>query len=166
MILIGRIINPHGVRGYIKIKPFTDFLERFDKGNFIKVKINDSVFEFLIEDSFLHKEFICLKLKNIDNYDDAIRLKGNEIIIYEDELKQLDKDYYYIHDLIGLSVFDKNDNIIGVVTDFYNFVSNDAFEIKLTNGEKILYPMLKQFIEYIDLEKKIIKLKNHEGMLE
>jgi|GEM_PF-7055891 len=37
MILIGKIVGPHGIKGTVKVKPFTDFLERFDKEKIIKM---------------------------------------------------------------------------------------------------------------------------------
>ncbi len=166
MILIGRILSPHGVKGYVKVKPFTDFLERFKAGYLIKIKSSNSIFEFLIEDSFFHKEFVCLKLENIKSYEEALNLKGKEIVIYENELKELDKDSYYIHDLIGLSVVDQFDNVLGTIKDVYQFISNDAYEIELSNGKKILYPALKEFIDFIDLEKKIMRIKNFEGIFD
>ncbi|MGB9664253.1 MAG: ribosome maturation factor RimM [Ignavibacteria bacterium] len=166
MILIGKIVGPHGIKGTLKVKPFTDFLERFEKGNFVKIEINNSLFEFLIEESFLHKGFVCIKLKGIDNIEDALKLKNLSIVIGEDELKKLDEDEYYIHNLIGLSVIDKDGKEIGKIVDVVTLASNDVYEIELTDNKKVFYPAVKDFIDEINIEKKFIRIKNYEGFFD
>lgn len=166
MILIGKIVGPHGIKGTIKVKPFTDFLERFEVNNIVKIKFENSLFEFLIEESFLHKNFVCLKLKGIDNIDEALKFRNCDIVIYEDELKKLEKDEYYIHDLIGLKVIGVDEKEIGVITDVISLVSNDVYEIELLNKKKVLYPAVKDFIDEINLEKRIIRIKNYEGFFD
>lgn len=166
MILIGRIVGPHGIKGTIKVKPFTDFLERFEVNNIVKIKFENSLFEFLIEESFLHKNFICIKLKGIDNINEALKFRNCDIVIYEDELKKLDKDEYYIHDLIGLKVIGSDEKEIGVIRDVISLVSNDVYEIELSNKKKVLYPAVKDFIDEINIEKKYIRIKNYEGFFD
>jgi len=166
MILIGKIVGPHGIKGTIKVKPFTDFLERFEKGNIVKIEIDNTLFEFLIEESFLHKNLICLKLKDIDNIDDALKLKDKNIVIAEDELKELDKDVYYIHDLIGLEVIGENEILIGKIVDVISLASNDVYEIELKDGQKVFYPAVKDYIDEINIEKKFIRIKNYEGFFD
>lgn len=166
MILIGKIVGPHGIKGTIKVKPFTDFFERFEQNNIVKIKFENSLFEFLIEESFLHKGFICLKLRGIDNIEEATKYKNCEIIIREDELKPLSEDEYYIHDLIGLKVLNEEDVQIGVITDVISLPSNDAYEIELLNKKKVLYPAVKDYIKEIDIKQKIIRLKNYEGFFD
>lgn len=166
MILIGRIVGPHGIKGTIKVKPFTDFLERFEVNNIVKIKFENSLFEFLIEESFLHKNFVCLKLKGIDDINEALKFRNCDIVIYEDELKKLDKDEYYIHDLIGLKVIGSDEKEIGVIRDVISLVSNDVYEIELSNKRKVLYPAVKDFIDEINIEKKFIRIKNYEGFFD
>lgn len=166
MILIGKIVGTHGIKGYLKIKPFTDFPERFEKGKSIKVKIDNSLFEFLIEDSFQHKNFICLKLKDINTIDEARKLKDKDVFIYGDEIKKLEDDEYYIHDLIGLKVFGEGEQVIGKIVDVIRLISNDVFEIELIDNRKFLYPFVKDFIDEINIQSGFIRIKNYEGFFD
>lgn len=166
MILIGKIIGPHGIKGTLKVKPFTDFLERFEKNKIVKIKFENSLFEFLIEESFLHKNFVCLKLKGIENINEALKFKDCEIVINDNELKKLEEDEYYIHDLIGLKVLGDDDIELGVITDVISLASNDVYEIELLNKKKVFYPAVKDFIKEINIEKKIIRIKNYEGFFD
>lgn len=162
MILIGKIIGLHGIKGTIKVKPYTDFLERFYKGKIIKVKFQNKFFEFLIEEFSRHKNFVLINLKGINNIDEALKLKNCDIVIDESELKKLGKDEYYIHDLVGLKVLGENDKEIGVISDVISLISNDVYEIELLNKKKIFYPAVKEFISEIDIKNKIIRIKNYE----
>lgn len=166
MILIGRIVGTHGIKGYVKLEPFTDFLDRFNKNKKIKIKLNDKFFELLIEDFFIHKNLICLKLESIDTYEKAKSLQGSEIVIDEKDLKKLDKDEYYIHDLIGLKVINTKNDVIGKISDVIKLVSNDVYEIELNSGTKILYPALKEYIEEINIKDRFIRIKNYSGLIE
>ncbi|MEJ5305226.1 MAG: ribosome maturation factor RimM [Ignavibacteria bacterium] len=166
MILIGKIVGPHGIKGTVKVKPFTDFLERFEKGNLVKIEIDNSLFEFLIEESFPHKNLICIKLKGIDSIDSALKLKEKNIVIAEDELRKLDEDEYYIHDLIGLLVIDENGIEIGKIVDVISLASNDIYEIELRDKRKVFYPAVKDYIDEINIEKKFIRIKNYEGFFD
>lgn len=166
MILIGKIIGTHGIKGYLKIKPYTDFLDRFEKNNILKIKIDNSLFEFLIEDSFAHKDFICAKLKSVDSINDAQKLVSREIFILDDELRKLDEDEYYVHDLIGLDVKGKDGEFIGKIFDVIRLVSNDVFEIELSNNKKVYYPFLNDFVEELNLNKGFVRIKNYEGFFD
>lgn len=166
MILIGKIINTHGIKGYLKIKPYTDFLDRFEKNKILKIKIDNSLFEFLIEDSFAHKEFICVKLESVDSIDDAQKLINRDIYILEHEIRKLDEGEYYIHDLIGLEVKGQDEEFIGKIVDVIRLVSNDVFEIELGGNKKVYYPFLNDFVEEVNLKKGFVRIKNYEGFFD
>lgn len=166
MILIGKIVGTHGIKGYIKVRPYTDFLDRFDKNKILKIKLDNSLFEFLIEDSFIHKEFICIKLRTIDSINDAEKLVNRDIFIFDDELHSLEQDEYYIHDIIGLMVKGENEEVIGKIVDVIRLVSNDVFEIELVNNKKVFYPFLKDYVEEINLKEGYIRIKNYEGFFD
>ncbi len=166
MILIGKIIGTHGIKGYLKIKPYTDFLDRFDKNKILKIKLDNSLFEFLIEDSFVHKDFVCAKLESVDSINDAQKLVSREIFILDDDLRKLDEDEYYVHDLVGLEVKGQDGESIGKIVDVIRLVSNDVFEIELVNNKKVFYPFLKDFVEEINLKEGYIRIKNYEGFFD
>ncbi len=117
------------------------------------------------EELFVHKNFVCLKLKGIENINEALKFKDCEIVINDNELKKLEEDEYYIHDLIGLKVLGDDDIELGVITDVISLASNDVYEIELLNKKKVFYPAVKDFIKEINIEKKIIRIKNYEGFL-
>ena len=52
---IGQIVNTFGVKGFVKVKPFTDDLERFEEGTVVTK-------ELLIESGLVKKELDGIKI--------------------------------------------------------------------------------------------------------
>lgn len=167
MILIGRIIGTHGLKGVLKIKPVTDFLVRFNKSEVLCVAIGDGPIErFRIESSFERKGSIFVKFENVDNLDQAVPLVEKDIVIDESDLKEFEPGSYYVHDLIGLKILDETENLIGEITNVLQLSSNDVYEAIDKTGKKLLIPAVKDFIGEVNLEFGFMKLKNTEGMFD
>lgn len=167
MILIGRIIGTHGLKGVLKIKPVTDFLVRFNKSEILRVEINDdSSKQFRVDSSFERKGLIFVKFENVDNLDQAVPLVEKDIVIDESDLKELEAGSYYVHDLIGLKILDEAENLIGEITNVLQLSSNDVYEAIDKTGKKLLIPAVKNFIGEVNLEFGFMKLKNTEGMFD
>lgn len=167
MILIGRIIGTHGLKGVLKIKPVTDFLVRFNKSEILRVEINDgSSKQFRVDSSFERKGLVFVKFENVDNLDQAVPLVEKDIVIDESDLKELEPGSYYVHDLIGLKILDETENLIGEITNVLQLSSNDVYEAIDKTGKKLLIPAVKDFIGEVNLEFGFMRLKNTEGMFD
>lgn len=60
---IGQIVNTFGIKGMVKIKPFTDNINRFDKLNSVYIKNKKEKKEYEIEEVKYHKNMVLMKLK-------------------------------------------------------------------------------------------------------
>jgi 16S rRNA processing protein RimM len=173
-ITIGKITKSIGVRGNVKVIPITDFPEKFterkkiflfdENGNkFFKNKVTNS-FEFFIEEADVHNENVSLKFKHVNDKDSSDELKDLLILIRENERVELPEGQYYFYDLIGFEFFDK-EKLIGTVSDFENYGSDDLFVIE--SNDKIIYiPFRAEFIKTIDINKKIIIADLIEGFID
>ncbi|MFA6984275.1 MAG: ribosome maturation factor RimM, partial [Sedimentibacter sp.] len=101
-IKVGKIVNTHGVKGYIKCIPLTDDLERFEELEYVYTE-KDNI-KRTIDDVWYQKGMVCLKLKDIDDMDKAELFKDTYISIVEDQLRVLPEDSYYLFDLEGIDV--------------------------------------------------------------
>lgn len=166
MILIGKIINTHGLKGFVKIKPFTDFPERFFPKSKLLLECENGETKVLsVSESFERGNFVFVRFKGFNKIDDVLSLINKNLLIQDKDIFPLPEDTYYIHDLIGLNVLDNEDNKIGVVLDVLQLTSNDIYEAESINGKKFLIPALKHFIEKIDIEEKVLKLRTIDGIL-
>lgn len=159
MLAVGKICNTHGVRGNIKLIPWTDFPEVFEELDYITV---ENV-RYDIKDVKYQKSNIILKLQGIDTVEDAEKIR--DLIAYCDEsqLEELPEDTYYIADLIGCEVFE-DENFLGQVVDVFSAGGADLYEIK-GKGAPVYLPAIKENILSVDIKNKIIKVKLPEGLI-
>lgn len=162
---VGQIVNTFGIKGFVKVNPFTDDISRFDKLNKVYIKNKSDKKELEIEEVKYHKNMVLLKFKNIDKIEDAENLRNSYILIDRKEQKPLDKDTYYIVDLLGLEVYTDENKLLGKLEDIYNTGSNDIYVVKDELGKQILLPAIKDVIKEIDMEGKKIVVHVLNGLI-
>ena len=72
LLEIGQIVNSYGIKGFLKVVPFTDNVKRFDDLKTIYIEKNKKLSEIEIEEVKYHKNLVLLKLKGIDDINDTI----------------------------------------------------------------------------------------------
>jgi 16S rRNA processing protein RimM len=157
---LGQIVNVVGLKGELKVYPYTDYKERFQELQ--TLQIGNSLLE--IEKVRYNGPLVILKIKGIDDRSSAEKLKGAYIMINKADARILPEDTYYIIDLIGLTVMDEQEKIIGNVTDVIQHPSQDLYEIQLNEGPKFLIPAVEEFILSIDLDKGIMRVHLIDGL--
>ena len=159
LIEIGQVVNTHGIRGEIKLNPWTDDL--YDIEELTRLYYENGT-EVEIERSRVHKNTVIIKLSGIDAIEDAEKLKGKVLFT---EKTPLPDGRYYIKDLIGLDAIE-NEEKIGTLTDVLNTGANDIYEIKLNDGQKIYIPVIDGVVDDVDLENNKIYISIPDGLLD
>ena len=127
---IGQIVNTFGIKGMVKIKPFTDDIRRFDKLEKVYIENKTSRKEYEIEEVKYHKNMVLMKLKGIDNPEDANLLRQSYLLVDRENEEPLEEGVYYIVDLLGLEVYSDDNKLLGTVQDIFNTGSNDIYDVK------------------------------------
>lgn len=153
---IGQIVNTHGLKGYVRVNPFTDDMERFLEIKCLYVAFKNELIEFKVEDVRIAKTTVNLKLEGIDDINQAEKYKGCYLKIARKDAKKLEKNTYFIADLIGLDVYSENNQLLGKLDDIFKTGSNDVYVIKSEDGKQILLPAISQAIKSINLDNGII----------
>ena len=162
---IGQIVNTSGLKGVVKVNPFTDDITRFEKLKTVLLDKNGTLVEYEIEQVRYHKNMVMLKLKGIDDINQAEMLRNLYIKINRKYAVKLPKDSYFIVDLLGLEVYTVEGELLGTVNDIFPTGSNDVYVVKDEFGKQILIPALKTVIKDIDLESKKIIVELPEGLI-
>ena len=159
----GKIVTTHGIRGEVKVQPWTDTPDVFCDLDRVYLKNGASAIE--IENAREHKGMLILKLKGTDTVEDAQKLVNTVLYIDREDI-ELDEGAYFIQDIIGLEVFDiDNGKLYGKVTDVTATGANDVFHITLEN-KTYLIPNIKSVVINIDVEGGKIEIRPLEGLLE
>ena len=151
---IGQIVNIFGIKGMVKVKPFTDDCKRFDKLKKVYIKNKNSKKKYEIDEIKHHKGMVLIKFKGIDNPEQANLLRENYILVNREEEEPLEENTYYIVDMIGLEVYTEENEFLGNLEDIFNTGSNDIYVVKNELGKQILLPAIEEVIKKIDMENK------------
>lgn len=162
---VGQIVNTFGIKGQVKVKPFTDDLERFEELKSVLVEKEKELIEMQIEEVKYQQTVVLLKLKGIEDMNMAEKLKGCYLKIKREDARKLPNDTYFIADLIGLNVYTEDGILLGKVDDIYNNKSNDIYVIKDELGKQILLPAIKDVIKHIDIENEKITVHLLNGLI-
>ena len=150
----GEIVSTHGVRGEMKVLPWSDgpdFLLDFKR-----VRIQGV--DYTVESCRVQKTCNLLKVKGIDTMEQAQSMRGKTVEVYREDAPS---DMIFVAELIGLEVT-ANGESIGTLADVLDYPGNKVYVVKGTH--EYMIPAVKQFIEDIDLQAGVIRVRLIEGM--
>lgn len=162
---IGQIVNTFGIKGMVKIKPFTDDITRFDDLKKVYVETNRSKKIYEIEEVKYYKDMVLIKFKGIDKVEDAELLRNSYLKVDRKDEPELEEGTYYIVDLIGLDVYSDEGNLLGRLDDIFNNGSSDIYVVKDELGKQLLLPAISDVIKEINLEEKRIVVHILKGLI-
>lgn len=164
-ITIGKILKTQGKAGAVRVLPLTDYPERFKVESKVYVSLKGSRKTMNIEESFPHQKYVIVKFKEITDMNAAEEIKGGILEINRAELFPLPEYTYYIFDIIGLTVSDKNRGIMGKITEVIQTGANDVYVVE-TGAKPLLIPALKQVVKEIDLPGRLMVVDLPEGLID
>lgn len=162
---IGQIVNTFGIKGMVKIKPFTENLEQFEELKKIYIKNKKSKKEYKIQEVKYHKQMVLIKFEGVENLEEADLLRGSYVLIDRKDAKPLEEGTYYIVDLLGLEVYTDENILLGKVDDIYNTGSKDIYVVKDNLGKQVLLPGIEEVVKKVDLENKKIIVHIIPGLM-
>ncbi len=148
-ICVARIGAAHGVRGAVKLWPFTeDPLAVMDYG---PLTTKDGARQFEVAHARPAKDHLVATFKGVATREDAERLNGIELYVAREKLPATDEDEYYHADLIGLAAVNAANEPIGRVLAIHNFGAGDIIEIAPPSGPTMLLPFTNAIVPIVDL---------------
>lgn len=166
LLQVGAITSTHGVRGEVKVFPTTDDAKRFSKLKEVELETKEGTTTLHIKGVKYFKQFVILKFAEYDSLNDVESIKGRKLFVTRKNAVKLQKDEYFIADLIGLKVIDEEKQMEGTLTDVLQTGANDVYDITLADGRNLLLPAIADCVLHVDLENKVIKIHILEGLLD
>lgn len=156
MLLIAKGIKAHGIRGDIKAESLMDSPDLLLKIAEVTVKN----ITYKVQSIKKNRDYVLIKLEGIDTMDKAEGFRNAGFYVEKNKLPPLKEKTYYIDDIIGCTVL-VNEKSIGIISDVLQYGGADIFDVK--GAEKnIMFPFLEKLVEFIDIDKKQIKLNKTE----
>lgn len=161
---IGQIVNTSGLKGVVKVNPFTDDVSRFEELKKVFIEKNKELTEYEIEEVRYHKNQVLLKFKNIDSIEEAEKFRNCYIKISRKDAKKLPEDTYFIVDLIDINVYLENNEYVGKIIDVFSTGSNDVYVIKREENSDLLIPAIKDVVKKVDIKNKKMIINLIKGL--
>lgn len=166
LLQVGIITSTHGVRGEVKVYPTTDDPRRFRRLKEVVLDTGRERLNLEIEGVKFFKQFVILKFKGLDNINDIEKYRQKSLYVTRKNAVRLQRDEYFIADLIGLKVQDEDGTELGTVKDVIETGANDVYEVEMADGRSLLLPAIKQCILNVDVENGMMQVHVLEGLLD
>ena len=166
LLQVGAITSTHGVRGEVKVFPTTDDVKRFSKLKEVELETPTGTTTLHIKGVKYFKQFAILKFEEYDSLNDVESIKGRKLFVTRKNAVKLQKDEYFIADLIGMKVVDPDMQVEGELTDVLQTGANDVYDISLSDGRNFLLPAIADCIKKVDMEEQVITIHILEGLLD
>ena len=163
-IEVGWIQNTHGIKGELKVRSSSDFPEvHFKKGK--KLFLHQGEIELEISQVRQQKDLYLLQFKGYENINLVEAWKNEVLWISCDQQVALAKGEYYRYQLIGLEVYDDQEELVGTIVSIEE-TNGAQNNLRIQTKEKeVLFPFIPSFIEKVDLPQKFIKVKGWKQFL-
>jgi len=167
MFLIGEIISTHGIKGEVKVKQITDFIERFHIGETVYYKSNQDKLLPLIIDGFrTTNKGLLIQFKGYSSINDVEHLLGMNLYIKEEQLTALEENEYYFHEIIGCNVKTTTGENLGIIDSILTPGANDVWVIKSRDGKEILIPYIEDVVKQVNIAEKEVTIELMEGLID
>lgn len=166
LLQVGIITSTHGVRGEVKVYPTTDDPRRFRRLKEVVLDTGKEKMNLEIEGVKFFKQFVILKFKGLNNINDIEKYRQKSLYVTRKNAVRLQRDEYFIADLIGLKVQDEDGKELGTVKDVIETGANDVYEVEMADGKSLLLPAIKQCILNVDVENGTMQVHVLEGLLD
>ncbi|OQA77730.1 MAG: Ribosome maturation factor RimM [Tenericutes bacterium ADurb.Bin239] len=164
---IGYIVETHALKGALKIKPTTTFVEdRFEVGNKVIVKnpATSKTETLTIESVRIQKGLLIISFKEINDINIAENYVKGLLFLKKSDVT-LEAGYFFLDDLLGMKVVLEDKTPVGKVTEILEYAAYHTLRVKRKDGNDVLIPYIEEFIISTDLASKTIVFRPIEGML-
>ena len=161
-IKLGQIVTAVGIKGEVKVYPYTDIPERFEEIDSLMIESKTAK----INGVRYMKNMVILRLEGVDDRNAAEALRGKNLYIDRKDMWEMPEDTYLVKDILGMTVMDPEGNRIGKLVNVIQNSAQDLYEIEQEDGKKFLLPAVGEFVQTVNLNKRIMVVRLIEGLVE
>jgi 16S rRNA processing protein RimM len=160
LVVIGEAVKPFGIRGELKVHPFTESFEAFERSSTLVL----GNVPYRVQSFRKHKGAALISFEGIDTPEKARELVGSLVQTAPENLPPKEDDEYYWFELIGMKVRTVDGRDLGTVADLMRTGAHDVLQVEGDYGE-VLLPMIEQVVLEVDTEKGEVLVDPLEGLI-
>ena len=165
LVLVGRVVKPHGLRGEVLVRSLSENPVRFAPGAHLLVGADaGSAGPAVVAASRNHKGAVLVRFDGVSTVEGAETLREQLIFVESSEIDELeDHDAFWEHEVVGLQVVHRDGTPLGKVTEVQARPAQDLWIVETDSG-KVLFPAAKQLVVSVDLDAGVVVVDPPEGL--
>ncbi len=163
-VCLGAVTGAHGVRGLVKVKPFTENPD--DVAAYGPVEDERGDRRFTLEVAGRHKDAVIVRVDGVGDRDAAEALRGTRLYVGRSVLPEPSEGEFYHADLIGLAVVATGGETLGRVTAMHDFGAGDLIEFVGADGRSRMLPFTEAAVPEVDIAGGRLVVDPPEGLLD
>lgn len=162
-LVVGKLRRPHGVRGEILMDVYTDFPERLQPG--VTLLGGEQRRRLHISTLRRHRNALLVKFEGYDDREQVGEMRNWLVYVGSDQIPSLEEGDFYHHQLLGLGVFDEENQYLGQLVEILETGANDILVVRGEGKKDILLPATDEIILDIDLSEGKIRVHLLPGIM-
>ena len=151
-LAVGRLRRSHGVNGEILMDVLTDFPERLRVGKLVYV--GETHEEMHIAGIRGHDRELIVHLRGISTPEEVARFRNALVFVKASDLPRLPEGEFYHHQLLGLTVVNEQQVVLGALDSILETGANDVYVVKTPEGKELLLPAVEEVVLEVDIAKR------------
>lgn len=164
-VCLGVVGRPHGVRGLVRIRPFTEDPRAI--AAYGPLTDRKTGRQFAVSVANVAKGVVIARIEGVDDRAAAEALGGTELWVAREALPEIEeKEAYYHLDIIGLRAVAGDGRVIGDVVAVENYGAGDLLEVRTPEGRRVMMPFTRRYVPEVDIEGGRVVIQPAAGMLD
>lgn len=160
MVVLGRVLAPYGVKGWLKVEPFTESPERLRSFPGWRLGRGEPAPDWRpvkVVESAEHSGNLVVRLDGCNDRDAALEFGGMRIAVLRSDLPEAGPGEVYLADLVGLQVLNEQEVLLGRVAGVF---SNGAHEVLRVQGDgaERLIPYVPAYVSSVDVKTGVLRV--------
>ncbi len=164
LVVVGRLLAPYGLQGWLKVYSFTDPMENLFEYDHCRVQRNGVWSEIEVEAARPHGKGLVVKLRGVETPEEARLYTNCELAVPLSQMPALEEGEFYWRQLEGLKVVvrgESGERLLGRVDHLLETGANDVLVVVPCEGsidqrERLIPWLLERVVMHVDLDAGVI----------
>ncbi len=165
LVPLGEIVTTHGLAGWLKLNPYNPEMTSLAAGVEVILDKGGERSTHDLEAISPHKNQFLIKLRDLQNIDEAALYVGATLSVSENSLPALAPSEYYPYRVIGFEVLDRKGDAIGKIISLMITPGGALYIVQGENKEHLI-PAVKEIIEQVDFTAARVIINPPDGLLD
>ncbi len=163
-LLVGKIANTQGLKGHVKIFPYTTDKTEFDEFDYLIID-NEGNEKFKINSIRYQKNMVIVLFEGFNNISEVEKFKNREVYFLREDLGEMDSDSFMYSEVIGYDVIDAEQGLVGKLKKVDTGAAHELIIVEKEDGSTFMIPSVKAFIKKFDHKSSELHVTLIEGMM-